>query len=288
MPDGVPMGGRGGFPGGSFHGGGMPGGAHFSFPGGGGGRGGMSPEEAEFIFSQFFGAGSDPFGGIGGGRGGPGIRMSMGGNPRGSLRGGGMQDPFSSFGMGGMPGGMGMGSMGTVPGMGSRRQPRRYDAIPAGTVVSLKGLVNRPDRNGDRGEVQQYDPSSGRYIVSIEDSDETMSVKPANLLQHVHLHLHGLENRPDLNGKRGTIIAWDSRKERYNVYVMDTAAVMSLKPSNVVLETGTVGQICGVQAKPELNGQWGTIKSFNADSGRYDVQLSEDKVLRLRLENVRV
>lgn len=277
-------GGGGGFPGGSFHGGGMPGGTHFSFSGGNGGRGGgMSTQEAEFIFSQFFGAGSDPFGGIGGGsRGGPGIRVSMGGNPRGSFRSGGMQDPFSGFGMGGMPG------MGPMPGMGSRRQPRRYDAIPSGTVVSLKGLVNRPDRNGDRGEVQQYDPSSGRYIVSLEDSDETMSVKPANLLQHVHVTLTGLENRQDLNGKRGTIMAWDFQKERYNIYVMDSGSVMSLKPSNVVLDTDTVGQICGVQAKPELNGQWGTIKSFNADSGRYDVQLSEDKVLRLRLDNIRV
>ena len=57
MPNG-PMGGHAGFPGG------MPGGS-FSF-GGGPGRGhGMSADEAEFLFSQFFG-GSDPFGGFGG------------------------------------------------------------------------------------------------------------------------------------------------------------------------------------------------------------------------------
>jgi hypothetical protein len=43
--------------------------------------------------------------------------------------------------------------------------------------------VSRPEINGERGAVQQYDPSSGRYIVVLEDTDETMSAKPAaNLL----------------------------------------------------------------------------------------------------------
>jgi hypothetical protein len=211
----------------------------------------------------------------------------MGGSrPGGSMRG----DPFSAAFGGGMPGGSFEGG-GGMPG-GSfrqqRQQPKRYDAIPQGTVVSLKGLVSRPERNGDRGEVQQYDARSGRYIVSIEDTDETMSVKPSNLLQHVHLHLHGLESRPELNGLRGTIIAWDPNKERYNVYVMQTSKAMSLKPSNVVLENGTVGQIQGLQSKPELNGKWGTIKDFNSSTGRYDVQTSADSILRLKLDNIRV
>lgn len=289
MPDNMPMGGHGG-----FHGGGMPGGFHFGGPGGGRG-GGMSPQEAEFLFSQFFG-GSDPFGTFGGGGtrgGGPGIRINMGGGGRpGSRRGG---DPFGgSFGMpGGMSGMGGMpGGMGGMSGFGGpsslRQQPKRYDAIHPGTIVSLKGLVNRADRNGDRGEVVQYDPSSGRYIVQIEDSDETMKVKPFNLLQHVHVTLNGIQSQPGLNGQKGTILAWDPRKERYNVYIMSTSKVMSLKPSNVVLDDETVGQIVGLQAKPELNGKWGTIKKFNSQSGRYDVQISADQILRLKLENILV
>jgi len=197
---------------------GMPGGS-FSF-GGGGGRGhGMSADEAEFLFSQFFG-GSDPFGGLGGRRGGgPGIRINMGGRL-------GMQDPFGSFGVG-----SGMG--GQPFGRSSYTQPKRYNAIPAGTIVSLKGLVSRPERNGDRGEVVQYDPSTGRYVVQIEDSEETIKVKPSNLLQHVHVKLHGLESRADLNGEKATILAWDDSKERYNIYVMSISKVISLKPSNI-------------------------------------------------------
>jgi len=304
--------------------GGMPGGG-FGFPGGGGGGGGvhhMSPDEAQAFFSTMFGE-SDPFGGMfggsmGGGMGGPGMsfRSSMGrGGPANfsssfGSAGGGM-DPISMMlgGMGGMGPGMSMGSMGPGmsmggmgpgmsmsgmgPGMrssmGSSAPPaKRFDAIPIGTVVSLKGLVNASDRNGDRGVVKQYIPSTGRYVVELEDSDSTMSVKPSNLLQHVHVRIHNVESKPEFNGKTGTIITWCPSKERYNVYIIALKKVVSLKPNNVVLETGTVAQVTGLASKPELNGKWGTIKEWIRESGRYEVQLSPQQIIRVKMENMRV
>mmetsp|Transcript_12376 Transcript_12376/g.28597 ORF Transcript_12376/g.28597 Transcript_12376/m.28597 type:complete len:294 (+) Transcript_12376:268-1149(+) len=245
--------------------GGMP----HGFGGFGGGGHGMRPDEAEFLFSQFFG-GSDPFGGIGGGRRGSGFQMHMGGQPFGQPgRGGG-------FG-GGMP----------------RRQQRRptekrYDAIPTGTTVSLKGLVSKPEKNGDRGEVTGYDPSTGRYVVQFEDTEDTLKVKPSNLLQHVHGKVFGLEGKVELNNEKVTIIAWDETQERYNVYVMKLRKCYSVRPSNIVLDSGSVGRITGLQSKPELNGKYGTINSFDNNTGRYDVQVSKDKILRLKLDNIRL
>lgn len=294
MPEGG--GGGGGFPGGFPGGGFRPG-------GGGGGMHHMSPDDAEAFFSHFFGH-EDPFGGFGGMGGGrrggsPFMNIHSTGGGRGGMGGG--PDPFSMmFGggmpgmsMGGMPGGMGgmQGGMGGMhPGMQQQRQARRptYDAIPRGTVVSLKGLRNKPERNGDRGVIQSYNPQNGRYVVEIEDSDETMAVKPSNLLQHVHCNLHGIESKPELNGRKGTIIAWNPNNERYSIYVMDVSKAVSLKPNNVVLENGTVGQIFGLTAKPELNGKWGTIKNFDKSAGRYDVQLSQDKIIRVKPESIRV
>ncbi len=296
-------GGFGGFGGG---GGGGPGGAHH-----------MSPEEAQVFFAQAFG-GADPFGGLFGGMGGmgggmggggPGISFSMGGMPGGGgggpgggfsrSFGGGGPDPFSMMfsqsmggGGGGMPAGMSAGMGGGMPGarQSARRPaaPPRYDAIPPGTVVSLKGLVNASDRNGDRGVVKQYIPSSGRYVVELEDSEDTMSVKPSNLLQHVHIRIHDIQSQPELNSKTGTIITWNSHKERYAIYVMDLKKVVSLKPGNVVLESGTVAQITGLSSRPELNGKWGTIKNWVKESNKYDVQLSPQQVIRLKVENMRV
>lgn len=279
------------------------GGPHFRHGGGfpGGGAHHMSEEDAQRFFSQFFGH-SDPFGGFAGGfggprgGGGPRVTSSFGGMPG---AGGGM-DPLSMmFGggmpggpMGGMPGGSfgGGGGMpfGAMPQQQRRPAVKRYDAIPNGTVVSLKNLVSQPERNGDRGEIADFDPSSGRYTVVLEDTDEMLRVKPDNLLQHIHVSLQGIESQPALNGQRGTIIAWNEHKQRYNIYVMNMSKVVSLKPSNVILENGSVGKIVNLTAKPELNGKFGTIKSWVRDSNRYEVQVSNSSILRIKAENIRV
>ena len=288
-------GGRGGG-GPMFHGGGGgPGRTHHhfthgGFPGGGGGGGiHMSDADAQQFFTQFFGH-SDPFGG--GVHPGRSVRSSNQQQPRMTSSMG--HDPFSMFPQ--------MGGVGMQPMAGSsighdpfqQRQPqrryvKRYDAIPNGTAVSLKGLISQPERNGDRGEVIDYDATAKRYTVLLEDTeDEKLRVKPDNLLQHVHVRLHNIESQPTLNGQRGTIIAWDGKKERYNIYVMDLSRVVSLKPNNMILDVGTVAKIVNLTGKPELNQQFGTIKSFISESSRYDVQLSEQQVVRIKLDNVRV
>ena len=278
----------------------------FGFPpgGGGGGMQHMSPEDAQKLFSSFFG-GSDPFSGMGGGFGGmPGMSFSMGGIPGAgrSMNGGGIgggMDPISMMFQGGMPGmssmgGMpGMAGMGGMPGMSGMsgmgsQQPKSYNCIPQGTVISLKGLVNASHRNGDRGIVQQFISSTSRYVIQLEDSNETMSVKPSNLLQHCKVRIHDLKSQPELNGKTGTIMAYNENKERYNIYVVALKKVFSLKSSNIVLDDGSVVQIVGIRAKPELNGKWGTIKSWIRDTNKYNVQLSAQQIVRMKTENVRV
>jgi curved DNA-binding protein CbpA len=291
------------------HMGDMPtGGAGFhGFPGGGrGGAHHMSPEEAEAFFSNIFG-GSDLFGafgggmggGMGGGRGGTTrVQFSSSGFPGGGMGGmggfGGM-DPFSAMlgGMGG--GGMGGGGMhmgmGGMPGAGFGGPPQQtqsYNTIRPGTVVSLKGLVNAPERNGDQGVVKAYNPQNGRYIIVLEESDETMSVKASNLLQHVHVKIHDVKSQPELNGKTGTIVTWVDSKERYNIHVFALKKVVSLRPGNVILENGTVGRIVGLKSKPELNDKWGTIKEWIRESNKYDIQLSSSQVIRIKVENIRV
>jgi hypothetical protein len=261
----------------------------------------MSPEEAQQFFSQAFG-GSDPFGGMfgmsmggggGGGGGGPGIRFS---SSHGGMGGGG--DPFASFlGGGGMGGGgssmrsmMGGGpsSRGSFGSGAARQAPARpeYGVIPPGTIVSLKGLSNKAEYNGDRGVVKRYVRETKRYLVELEDSEETLSVRPENLLQHVHVTLHDIQSQPELNGKTGTVITWCPTKERYNIYVASLKKVFSLRPGNVVMENGIVARVNGLESRPELNGQWGTIKEWIKDSNKYDVQLSPSQIIRVKVENM--
>lgn len=287
MPDG--MGGcGGGFPAGFHSAGNRGGGMH------------MSQEEAQAFFGNMFGS-DDPFGGMFPGGGGGNVRMQMGGMPGGmdlfSGMFGGNTAGGSMGAMGGMPpgfAGMPSGFSGMPPGFpgmpqqAQRRQQQRYDAISPGTVISLKGLISQPERNGDQGIIREYNPVKGRYVIILEDSDETMSVKASNILQHVHVRIHDVKSQPELNGKSGTILTWIPNKERYNIHVSALKKIVSLRPGNVVLETGTVGQISGLQSKPELNGKWATIKAWIRDTNKYDIQLSEQQIIRIKVENLRV
>ena len=255
--------------------------------------GGMSSAEAEQIFSHFFG-GADPFGfgggGFGGGRQsspfgniqfGPGMGMGMGGgNPFG---GGGMR-----FSHGGMPGGFSGGMPKTKPStFYSRQRGSVYNVIPEGTLVTLQNLVSASHLNGDRGNIKDYNESSGRYVVQLEDSDETMSVKPSNILQHARATVRNIESQPQFNGLSGNILAWNQHKERYSIHVPAINKVLSLKPVNVVLENGTVVRLI-VPTRSELNDKYGTIKSFNKENEKYDVQLSSQQIIRLKADNVRI
>lgn len=166
--------------------------------------------------------------------------------------------------------------------------PKRYDVIPTGTVVSFRGLVGAADRNGDRGVVRQYDQSSARYVVELDGEDTTLKVKASNLFQHAHVRLHDIQSQQDLNGKSGTLVVWDESKQRYSVYITVLGRILSLRPSSVIFNKGTVAQITNLQSKPELNGQWGTIQDWIIATNKYDVQLSPQQVIRVKVENMRV
>lgn len=263
------------------------------FPGfGGSGMHHMSAEDAQKMFSSMFG-GSDPFGSM---------MFSSGGNGTTTQvfsmsTGGGGPEGIMNMMMGDLPGGMSISMGGTPFSSFGRRQKnsrkvsrgtnngKQYNIIPPGTVVSMKGLLNKPERNGDMGAIQHFDYQSQRYIVKFEDTEETMSVKAKNLLQHAHIRIYGL-SYDTFNGKTATIITWIPSKERYNVHVTALKKFVSLKPGNVILNKGTVAMVTGLVSKPELNGKFGTIMEWLREKERYDVRLSESQVVRVKIENM--
>lgn len=53
--------------------------------------------------------------------------------------------------------------------------------LVAGTLVSLSGLVAKPELEGVRGEVLSFDDRSSRYIVRVDASEEPVRVLAKNL-----------------------------------------------------------------------------------------------------------
>mmetsp|Transcript_3487 Transcript_3487/g.5640 ORF Transcript_3487/g.5640 Transcript_3487/m.5640 type:complete len:340 (-) Transcript_3487:93-1112(-) len=79
--------------------------------------------------------------------------------------------------------------------------------------------------------------------------------------------VRGLSNKPEYNGRTGSITGWDQERCRYEVEV--GTSTLSLRPLNLTQLTSV--EIVGLESKPELNGRTGEV--FNCEDGRYMVSL---------------
>jgi hypothetical protein len=61
---------------------------------------------------------------------------------------------------------------------------------------------------------------------------------------------------------------------------------VSVRPDTVILPPGTVVTVRGVVAKPELNGQRGTIESYDREAGRFVVKFPKNESAKLRPGNL--
>ncbi|CAK9003905.1 unnamed protein product [Durusdinium trenchii] len=274
---------------------------------------GVSPEQAEMFFNLFGGGRPSQgttrvvFSGPGGesmdvdginlsdifmsmGLGG----MGMGGmNGMGGLGGmGGMNGMGGMSGMGSMGGMGGLGGMGSFGGMGGmgqahRASSRTYGTIKAGEMVIVHSLNKAKEHNGKRGHVGGFDPQRCRYEIRLEDGP-VIHVRPENITQQSTVTIHGLNSKPELNGKTAQIVSFDPATKRYVVLVNAGSAapvIVSLQGGNCILKPGTAVRLCGL-SKAQLNGSRAQVSEVDLSAGRYQVHLENGKQIKVKFENV--
>eukprot|EP00301_Raphidiophrys_heterophryoidea_P019593 c4495_g1_i1.p1 GENE.c4495_g1_i1~~c4495_g1_i1.p1 ORF type:complete len:399 (-),score=76.21 c4495_g1_i1:206-1315(-) len=284
---------------------------HFS------GAGGMPFHDPFDIFSQFFGDptnGGPPEGvkmffsstGPGGARMGSMPGMSFGGMPAGMRMGGMNMGGMGMPGMGGMQGMQGMQGMG-MEGMddlfnmsqqGGRGRPRgggrggkssarkRGFTIAPGSRVLISGLQSAPRHNDTTGTIQQYDASSGRYEVLLEDGSTILRLQGKNIQQlGVDVTIEGTKDS-HLNGFEAVVLGFDEDSERYRLQA--GSRVVAIKPENVLLRSGTVARIHGLVNAAQHNEKWGRINAFDKSAGRYEITLADGESVRVKPQNLRL
>ena len=179
-----------------------------------------------------------------------------------------------------------------------------FNRLRPGTQIVTQHLVNAPHLNHQRGAILRYQPQSSRYLVQLQSdigsfiSGEAapVAIKPENLLQTVKVKIHGLRSQQSLNGKEGTVIGYSRERNRYVVkvdYLFSDSREISLKPINIRIPNGTIVRLEGLEQASQWNGKYGTIIKWVGDAngsvaGRYEVCLSRQYGVRVKLENVRL
>eukprot|EP00392_Amoebophrya_sp_AT5.2_P007049 g7063.t1 len=287
--------GKQGLEGGGAGGRGGPGGMRFTSTGPGGA--GMSFQDADAIFKAFFGGSDDPFGGGPPGHsgmhfsfGGDGGGFPMGGHPFAQMRGG----PFGGVQMGGPQ----IGRRGGPPGSNHHthqsqtsqhhsREPQPPNEIPIGQKVTVMNLKSQPQLNDAQGVVQEFEKEKNRYVVELA-SGETKSLSPEKLsLELDNVLLTNITSKPQLNGKKGKILKYDSEKERYTVQIVENNTVVAVPITSAILPKGAVVCIIGLTGAAQYNAKWGTIVAYDPETERYTVQVSKDRSLKIKRGNCR-
>merc|ERR1719254_138404 len=107
----------------------------------------------------------------------------------------------------------------------------------------VRDLAKAQEHNGKSGKIAGWNSSSSRYEVEIDNGEQTLSLRPANLTQTCSVEIHGVESQGDLNGQPGQIINYNDEQKRYVVKLKNKMSngrdVIGLKAENVILTRGT-------------------------------------------------
>jgi hypothetical protein len=191
---------------------------------------------------------------------------------------------------------MGGGSMHPQP------EPERVDVIPPSTRVRVRGLVSASEHNGKDGEVESFD--GARYTVRTDDGSTRLRVRPENCQQLLlDVRLVGLVSAPELNGQRCRLVGFDEPPPpadetaaaaaaaaaaggRFQVELPDGRPA-SLPVRNVILPRGCRVRVVGLASAAQWNDRWGRLESYDAEAERYVVAIEEDRLLKIRPDNLR-
>lgn len=146
----------------------------------------------------------------------------------------------------------------------------RPDVLPCGAHVQLCGL-KQEDLNGQVCKVTGADLISDRVRVSTS-TGKIIAVRRDVCSQSAFGSVKG-----------GAAIELFAREGGYL-----TRDGVELDAADVVLVPGTVVCLRGLQAHPEKNGMWGTVRSYDSAAGRFEVEVSPKETIRLKPVNLSI
>jgi len=105
--------------------------------------------------------------------------------------------------------------------------------------VEISGVQQRPDLNGQRAQLIDYDAVKERYVVGLR-SGERLSLGRGSVLlpSETAVTVSGLSSRADLNGCQAQVLEWDVVGQRYTVAVdgpQPQPTIVKLRPVNCIV-----------------------------------------------------
>jgi len=172
-------------------------------------------------------------------------------------------------------------SFGNQPTFGNNSPFNRTSAtyvISYGEEVILRDIKSRPDLNGKRGYIEEYDNRKQRYLINVEN--EKLLLKQDNILC--------ITNITHCQTKyRGKIINYNNNK--YTLLLK--AKTKSVKVNNVdirefIINDVAVVKLVNIRSQSYLNGEYVKIEEYDEKTERYLVRQINGQSLKVKQRNI--
>ena len=107
---------------------------------------------------------------------------------------------------------------------------------------------------------------------------------PHKLKSETQVQIIKLVKKPDMNNLIGTIIDYDSTRDRYMVSFSDEM-IISLKPSNIVPLISKV-KLSTISKDQSLNGKTGNIIAYDTQKHRFTIKLFIGRIVSVKQDNI--
>ena len=107
---------------------------------------------------------------------------------------------------------------------------------------------------------------------------------PYKLKPKTPVQIIKLLNKPNLNNLIGTIIDYDSTRDRYMVSFTDEM-IISLKPHNIVPLISKV-KLYNISTDKSLNGKSGNIIAYDTQKDRFTIKLFIGRIVSIKQDNI--
>jgi curved DNA-binding protein CbpA len=236
----------------------------------------MSHQHAQEMFSTFFG-GRDPF-------------SMFFDNDDLNFNGG-----MSGFNNGGMSGfnngGMSGFNNGGKSGFNFNRRSRSrsyvsdvpFNKISINKSVMIYNLQNNSNLNNQLGTVKSFNNLKDKYVIQTNNG-QLVYLKQDNIKEILLFKICDLTSKKILNGQSGQIIGLDVTNNRYRVIVNNN--MLSLKSNNIIINSDHCVKLQGLISQPQLNNTIVKIKDFDSDAKKYIVLIKNNKLIKIKMENI--
>mmetsp|Transcript_116078 Transcript_116078/g.335255 ORF Transcript_116078/g.335255 Transcript_116078/m.335255 type:complete len:352 (+) Transcript_116078:105-1160(+) len=163
--------------------------------------------------------------------------------------------------------------------------PRSPDwAIPCGKSVTIRDLAMAPEHNGKVGTVLRFDEARERYDVEVVGAGK-LSLRPKNVTQRSRVEVVDVDSKPELCGKTGDVLAFDTLTGHYTVMLQHPPSVIVLPRGNCRLPEGARVLTMGLSVD-RYNGRMAKIVAVDAFSRRYQLQFASGEEVKVKFDKV--